>query len=167
MKFDSKKGTAEAQIPIPEPSDVEKCLHLNFEDQEIECKKLEKELERVDKAKDNRGNELSCRDGSDLYRPIIVKAEETGGQPSQPDNNEQSGENVKAEELTTVWKTEPVEEWEYNQKGEEEKAKYRPDSSTGLWMVAVTEETCNAVDGFVCKVRLREGFNNPSHRNFP
>ena len=101
------------------------------------------------------GSELSCKDGSDLHRPIIVKAEETGGQPSHPDNNEQS-DDVKGEETSTpqVWKTRPVDEWDYNQKGEEEKAKYRYDSSTGRWMVAVTEETCKANDGFVCKVRL-------------
>ena len=61
-----------------------------------------------------------CKDGSDLYRPIIVKGEETGGQPSQPDNNAQSGD-VKAE----VWKTRPLREWKYDQKGKEERAKYR------------------------------------------
>lgn len=52
IKFDSKKGTPEAQMPVPELSDVEKCVHLNFEDQETECKRLEKELERIDKAKE-------------------------------------------------------------------------------------------------------------------
>ena len=76
----------------------------------------------------------SCKDGSDLHRPIVVKAEE----PSTPQ----------------VWKTKPVEEKDFNQKGEEERAKYRKDSSTGLWMAGVTEETCEANDGFVCKVRL-------------
>ena len=39
-------------MPIPEPSDVEKCVHLNFEDQESECKKLECDLQRISKAKD-------------------------------------------------------------------------------------------------------------------
>ena len=39
-------------MPIPEPSDVEKCVHLNFEDQENECKKLECDLQRISKAKD-------------------------------------------------------------------------------------------------------------------
>ena len=76
-----------------------------------------------------RGGGGGCKDGSDLYRPIIVKAEETGGQPSQPDNNEQSGDaKAKAKEPSTpqVWKTRPV---------------------------AVTEDTCEANDGFVCKVR--------------
>ena len=53
-----------------------------------------------------------------------------------------------------MWKTKPVEEKDFNQKGEEERAKYRKDSSTGLWMAGVTEETCEANDGFVCKVRL-------------
>ena len=45
-KFDPKKGTPEAKMPIPEPSDVEKCEHLNFEDQEAECSRLEKELDK-------------------------------------------------------------------------------------------------------------------------
>ena len=39
-------------------------------------------------------------------------------------------------------------------KGEEDKARYRKDSATGLWMVAVTEKTCEDGDGFVCKVRI-------------
>ena len=52
-----------------------------------------------------------------------------------------------------MWKTWPLKEREYNQKGEEEKAKYRKDSSTGQWLVPVTEDTCEANDGFVCKVR--------------
>ena len=52
LKFDPKKGTPEAKIPVPEPSDVEKCEHLNFEDQEAECKKLEIELDKIKKAKD-------------------------------------------------------------------------------------------------------------------
>jgi hypothetical protein len=49
LKFDPKKGTAEAQMPIPEPSDVEKCVHMNFEDQ-AECNKLTAKLERITKA---------------------------------------------------------------------------------------------------------------------
>ena len=52
IKFDCKKGTPDSKIPIPEPSDVEKCEHLNFEDQEAECKRLEKELDKIKKAKD-------------------------------------------------------------------------------------------------------------------
>ena len=39
-------------MPVPEPSDVEKCVHLNFEDQEVECKKLENDLQRISKAKE-------------------------------------------------------------------------------------------------------------------
>lgn len=52
VKFDSKRGTAEAQLPIPEPSDVEKCMYLNFEDQEAECRKLASDLEKIITAKD-------------------------------------------------------------------------------------------------------------------
>ena len=116
--------------------------------------------------------QTSCKDGSDLYRPI-VEGEEPGSQTSQTDNNgyssgdEQSGDGeysddedyvnvVKREEPSTlqVWKTEPVQEKDFNAKGKEERAKYRKDSSTGLWMIAVTEETCEANDGFVCRVRV-------------
>lgn len=90
------------------------------------------------------GRDASCKDGSDLYRPI-VRAEETDQQDQPPQGQ--------------VWKTRPLEEWEYNRhiqpKGEE--AKFRKDVSTGLWMIAVSEETCKVIDGFVCKVRLDVG----------
>ena len=39
----------------------------------------------------------------------------------------------------------------------EEGAKYVKDSRTGLWMIPVTEETCKASEGFVCKVSLDAG----------
>ena len=70
-------------------------------------------------------------------------AEGKGGQQSQPQ----------------VWRTEPVTEEDYNcfYKGKEEGAKYVKDAITGLWMVAVSEETCKASQGFVCKVRLCTG----------
>ena len=137
----------------------------------------------IEEAKDRNGFEESCKDGSDLFKPI-VKAEET----STPQ----------------VWKTRPVHENNLHQKGEEERTKYKRDSSTGLWvieesdpfkvpsvteenfekglrwwkrkeewvdfyksdfylkdettnlmMAPVTEETCKANDAsFLCKVRL-------------
>ena len=31
------------------------------------------------------------------------------------------------------------------------------DSTTGLWMIPVNEETCKASEGFVCKVSLDAG----------
>ena len=86
-----------------------------------------------------RGSAEGCKDGSDLYRPI-VKAEEPGNQTPQ----------------IQVWNTRPIEELEYNtlrRKGE--RTEYRKDSSSELWMAALTEETCKANDfGFVCKVGL-------------
>ena len=66
-----------------------------------------------------------------------------------------------------MWKTQPEAEDNYNRKtkdedyhdykGEEWGAKYVKDSTTGLWMEAVSEETCKASEGFVCKVRLDAG----------
>ena len=98
----------------------------------------------VEGAKDWDGFDASCKDGSDLYRPI-VKAKETGRQHSKPDKNrhnsdreyssdgeysgdgeysddEDYGENnfVKAEEAGRqpsqgqLWKTGPLTEEIYN-----------------------------------------------------
>ena len=50
VKYDENKGTPEAALPIPEPSDIEKCQHIDFETQRNECEKVRKEL---DKAKRN------------------------------------------------------------------------------------------------------------------
>eukprot|EP00092_Neocalanus_flemingeri_P027937 GFUD01030330.1.p1 GENE.GFUD01030330.1~~GFUD01030330.1.p1 ORF type:complete len:668 (+),score=223.44 GFUD01030330.1:76-2004(+) len=50
LKYDENRGTPEAAIPIPEPSDIEKCQHIDFETQRFECDKVRKEL---DKAKRN------------------------------------------------------------------------------------------------------------------
>jgi hypothetical protein len=47
LKFDSKKGTAEATLPVPEPSDIEHSSHINFDDQRVECKKLKAGLEDI------------------------------------------------------------------------------------------------------------------------
>jgi len=52
LKFDTHKGTSEAVMPIPEPSDVDKCSNVNFEDQKTEVEKLEKDLARIEKSKD-------------------------------------------------------------------------------------------------------------------
>ena len=70
-------------------------------------------------------------------------AEGNGGQKSQPQ----------------VWRTEPVTEEDYikNYKEVDEGSKYVKDAITGLWMIAVSEESCNASQGFVCKVRLCTG----------
>ena len=67
-------------------------------------------------------------------------AEGNGGQHSQ----------------TQMWNTLPKTEEIYNRdyKGKEEGAKYMKDARTGLWMVAVSEESCKASQGFVCKVRF-------------
>jgi len=34
-------------LPVPEPSDVEKCTNIDFETQSLEVEKLEKELKNV------------------------------------------------------------------------------------------------------------------------
>ena len=81
---------------------------------------VEKKYWGVEGAKDWKGRDVSCKDGSDLYRPI-VKGEEPGRQPSQQQ----------------VWKTRPVTESEYNEdyKGKEEWANYTKENTTGLWII--------------------------------
>ena len=39
-------------------------------------------------------------------------------------------------------------------RGTEREGKYSKDISTGLWMVAVSEEACETNNGFICKVRF-------------
>ena len=40
LKFDTHKGTSEAVMPIPEPSDVDKRSNINFEDEQFNLQKL-------------------------------------------------------------------------------------------------------------------------------
>jgi len=47
LKFDENKGTPEAALPVPEPSDVEKCQHIDFETERLQCDKVRKELEKA------------------------------------------------------------------------------------------------------------------------
>ena len=52
IRFDEKKGTPEAVLPVPEPSDVDKSGALNFDEQRTECEKLKKQIERIEKVKE-------------------------------------------------------------------------------------------------------------------
>ena len=48
LKFDSKKGTPEATLPVPEPSDLDHCCYIDFEKERAECNKLKSELEKIE-----------------------------------------------------------------------------------------------------------------------
>ncbi|TRY63309.1 hypothetical protein TCAL_13592 [Tigriopus californicus] len=52
IRFDQKKGTPEATMPVPEPSDVEKSADINFDEQREECKKLRQQMGIVQSARD-------------------------------------------------------------------------------------------------------------------
>lgn len=52
IRFDQKKGTPEAALPVPEPSDVEKSANINFDEQREECKKLHQQMALVQSARD-------------------------------------------------------------------------------------------------------------------
>ena len=91
-----------------------------------------------------------------MYRPVkqlTPGGKETDNQPLQADYNEHSSDGEHSNN-DNVWKTEAETEDSYNKdyKGKEKGAKYVKDSTTGLWMVPVSEETCKADQGFVCKV---------------
>ena len=72
----------------------------------------------IESAKFNLGEHLSCKDGSDLYRPII-KAEEADSKLSHPQ----------------VWKTKPISENEYMVKKETEVRMRFTKHKSGLWIV--------------------------------
>ena len=52
VKYDGHKGTSEAEMPMPEPSDVDKCANVNFDDQKSEIEKLAKDLDKIQRSKD-------------------------------------------------------------------------------------------------------------------
>ena len=47
LKFDNRKGTTEAFMPVPEPSDVEKSGHINFDELLNESKSLDHGLKKI------------------------------------------------------------------------------------------------------------------------
>ena len=47
VKYDEARGTQEAVLPVPEPSDLEKCQHIDFEVQRGECEKVKRQLEKA------------------------------------------------------------------------------------------------------------------------
>ena len=120
----------------------------------------------------------SCTDGSDLYRPIIQKPTKTEEQEEkghisdgEQRTNEDNAKVAKEKPTTTInkrdlaeiasnqqtqqmWKSGPETRDPKTSKPSREAEKYIKDISTGLWMVAVSKETCEVSGGFVCKVRL-------------
>jgi formin 2 len=51
-RFDPKMGTPEANLPIPEPSDVERSANMDFDGLRSECEKLQKDLDEIGSARD-------------------------------------------------------------------------------------------------------------------
>ena len=45
--FDVKKGTPEAELPVPEPWDLDKARAVDFDIEKTECEKLSKELKEI------------------------------------------------------------------------------------------------------------------------
>ena len=52
IRFDPNRGTPEANLPIPEPSDVERSSNINFDELRTECDKLKSDLDDIGKARD-------------------------------------------------------------------------------------------------------------------
>lgn len=57
LKFDNKKGTTEAFMPVPEPSDVEKSGHINFDELMNESKSLDYGLKKIQNLRDKVTND--------------------------------------------------------------------------------------------------------------
>ena len=72
LKFDENKGTPESALPVPEPSDVEKCQHIDFETERQQCEKVRRELEKA------RNNTQKVFDNSpeELKEPFYKKVKQ-------------------------------------------------------------------------------------------
>ena len=71
-QFDDNKGTPEAALPIPEPSDIEKCQHIDFDTQRTDCDKVNKELQIVK----NKTKKVSENCTEELKEPFTSKMTE-------------------------------------------------------------------------------------------
>ena len=126
-------------------------------------------------------NETSCNDGSDLYRPIL-KSEEPGRQPSQPQMwktyptySARGIPEDRYDESTDLWMVLQSDPFKVPSIGERNwksgpsfhkaplkkkwanfysRDDYVKDEATDRMVAAPTEQTCRANQGFVCKVRL-------------
>ena len=45
--FDEKKGTLEAELPVPEPGHIDKARTVDFDAERAECEKLKRELKVI------------------------------------------------------------------------------------------------------------------------
>jgi len=72
VRYDEKKGTPEAALPLPEPSDVEKCIHMDFDSQRAEADKIKKDLDDVGKRMDR----ILQKTPDELKEPFKTKMEE-------------------------------------------------------------------------------------------
>jgi formin 2 len=48
LRFDERKGSPEASLPVPEPSDVERSSNINFDTERVECAKLKSTLASIE-----------------------------------------------------------------------------------------------------------------------
>ena len=66
LRYDEKKGTLESVLPVPEPGDVEKCIHVDFEAQRVEADKIKKELDVVKR----KTGQIADKSPEDLKEPF-------------------------------------------------------------------------------------------------
>ena len=100
-------------------------------------------------AKDWRGGDASCRDGSDKYRPIkqtVIKEEK----PNHQTTSHQTWKTRNKDE-SDPFKVPPSETLPKYALSSDD---YIKDETTNLMMAAPTEETCKDNEGFSCQGRL-------------
>ena len=100
-------------------------------------------------AKDWRGGDASCRDGSDKYRPIkqtVIKEENPNHQTTS--NQTWKTRNKIESDPFKVPPSETLPEYALSSDD------YIKDETTNLMMAAPTEETCRDNEGFSCQGRL-------------
>lgn len=52
LNYDDQKGSMEAKLPVPEPSDVDRSANINFDEQKAEGDKLKNQLAQIERARD-------------------------------------------------------------------------------------------------------------------
>ena len=71
-RFDGHKGSPEAALPVPEPSDIEKCQHIDFDSQRADCEKVSRELDKVK----NKTKKVFENSPEELQEPFSTKMTE-------------------------------------------------------------------------------------------
>jgi len=122
--FDDKKGTLEATLPLPDPSEVEKSSNIDFEAQRGTIEKIKKDLEITKRKAEN----VASKSPEDLKEPFHTKMSEFS---VTAEKDVETVSNLLDECSTKFLKCMVYYKW-MPKKGKLEDAK--PEDFLGMWM---------------------------------